>query len=150
MQANEKKDNVAKIPLAKETPAIGVSINVKMGPRVDTVVQTHFAQDEDYAKQLDAVFKVVDKHKARYEIEEIEAQLHKFEYDLAATKAEHELSLAQIKEEWQKRGKQAEFRLDSGQKAAMQRYESSIQRGKIEIDRMEKEIVKRQKLVDGK
>ena len=147
--------------------AIGMSVVANFGRDRQATLQTHVAQDQTEAEidsQVDRLFRVIDRQKARYEIIDLEDELVKhaqtlalFREDHDRLEAEHQHKVAGLKiqieeidataararetgyQEHVTSGRQTEYQPKGATKAAIERAAQAAKAVQGEIDKLEAE-----------
>lgn len=164
-------------PLARDLkvetiPAYISTLTMDIGQGRRLQLQTPFAHDENVQDALGRVLAAADFHRARYEIEEVEEELHKMElqhkdfenhfervsdnHDLDALRAEGETYVQQHVGSGRRGDVKLPQAFQQRKDAAERTHAANLKQGKfqllksqIQMDHLKREIEKRRKLVEG-
>ena len=127
---------------AEKLAAVGVSFNVKFNDKIQMVVQTHFAQDDDTAAPLQKIFDQIDFHMARYEIVELEQELRRIKI-----MQDDQLIQVQTMQEAARKGQDGKAKYTDVESRSIAQAGLMLERHKNEEDRLLTQIEKRKAIV---
>lgn len=169
----KKADNV--IPMkdgldVKTIPAYISTLTMELGNGRRLNLQTPFAHDENVQDALGRILKAADFHRAKYEIDELDDELHKaelqhadFENHFERVKDNHDLDNLRQEGEAQKQlhsasGRKGDVKMpanylqrlqgaERAHAANVKQGEFQLRKSQIQIDKIKREIEKRRKIV---